>query len=212
MGPNWKHLQRFPKLYLAMKKIINCQNKLLFLSFHDNINLPCISEAAAGLIMLHVTVHQKDRNQDQCGRPRRQKAQSLHSFNALWSITINPIRKLSNLLETLGNTSCCTSLKIFNSICNFIFYAQNSNGSNLSIHFSQLTDFSSLASYVIPTAKQVLFVPKNFRMEFSLLVHCVNVGDPLHNSFFLSWCLSRCQRSKASASHKSTRTIPAKNK
>ena len=58
-------------------------NKLIFLSFHDNISLPCISEAATGLIRLHVTVHQKDRNQDQCGRPRRQKAQSLHPFNAL---------------------------------------------------------------------------------------------------------------------------------
>ena len=61
----------------------DCQNKLIFLSFHENISLPCISEAAAGLIRLHVTVHQKDRNQDQCGRPRRQKAQSLHPFNAL---------------------------------------------------------------------------------------------------------------------------------
>ena len=86
-----------------------------FLSFHNNISLPCISEAATGLIRLHVTVHQKDRNQDQCGRPRRQKAQSLHPFNALWSIIINSIRKLFNLLETFGDTKAQ----------NYIFWENN---------------------------------------------------------------------------------------
>ena len=119
-----------------MKKIINCQNKLLFLSFHDNINLPCISEAAAGLIRLHVTVHQKDRNQDQCGRPHRQKAQSLHSFNALWSIIINPIRKLSNLLETLGNTKAQ----------NYIFWEDNKLWKHLPIF---LTLYLLMDSYVV---------------------------------------------------------------
>ena len=93
----------------------DCQNKSNFLSFHDNISLPCISEAATGLIRLHVTVHQKDRNQDQCGRPRRQKAQSLHPFNALWSIIINSIRKLFNLLETFGDTKAQ----------NYIFWENN---------------------------------------------------------------------------------------
>ena len=124
-----------------MKKIINCQNKLFFLSFHDNINLPCISEAAAGLIRLHVTVHQKDRNQDQCGRPHRQKAQSLHSFNALWSIIINPIRKLSNLLETLGNTKAQ----------NYIFWEDNKLWKHLPIFLTLylLMDIFIPDSYVV---------------------------------------------------------------
>ena len=123
-----------------MKKIINCQNKWLFLSFHVNINLPCISEAAAGLIRLHVTVHQKDRNQDQCGRPRRQKAQSLHSFNALWSIIINSIRKLSNLLETLGNTKAQ----------NYIFWEDNKLWKHLPIFLTLylLKDIFILDSHV----------------------------------------------------------------
>ena len=46
------------------------------------------------------------------------------------------------------------SLKHFNSIFNFIVLAHNSNGSKLSLYFSWSSDFSSLASYVIPTVKQ----------------------------------------------------------
>ena len=119
----------------------DCQNKSNFLSFHDNISLPCISEAATGLIRLHVTVHQKDRNQDQCGRPRRQKAQSLHPFNALWSIISNPIRKLFNWLETLGNTKAQ----------NYIFWEDN-----------KMLKTSSETSLI---DNRLLYKPKNLQFQ-----------------------------------------------
>ena len=49
----------------------------------------------------------------------------------------------------------------------FNLQCHNSNRSKLSLHFSQSSDFSSLASYVIPTVPTQIFTDKSFQCYFS---------------------------------------------